>query len=120
MTINMNDRQINSISQRRALRKRYVRSVFSRKYSGVDVILLAETDSLHETSNGKASKRILKREFEIYGKEKFKRLSKISSSHIYNLRNTVVYKRANTVHADNGSEYINQYVSFVNGLDMNF
>ena len=91
----------------RALRKRYVRSVFSRKYSGADVILLAETDSLHETPNGKAIKKILKREFEIYGKEKFKRLSKISSSHIYNLRNTVVYKRVNKVYQKTKATKVN-------------
>lgn len=79
----------------RALRKRYVRRVFKTKYSGKDVILLAETDSLHDTPNGKTIKKILKREWEIYGNQEFKKLSEISVAHIYNFRKTVVYRRVN-------------------------
>lgn len=91
----------------RALRKRYVRSVFSRKYSGKDVILLAKTDSLHDTPNGKTIKRVLTREFEIYEKEEFKRLSQISISHIYNLRDTVVYKRVNKAYQETKATKVN-------------
>lgn len=79
----------------RVIRKRYLRHVFTRKYSGRDTILLAQTDSLHDIPNGKTTKKILEREWEIYQKEEFKALSGISVSHIYNLRGTVIYKRVN-------------------------
>src|SRR3989338_98169 len=46
----------------RVIRKRYHRHVFPRKYSLEDVALLAQTDALHDTPNGKAVKRILQRE----------------------------------------------------------
>lgn len=80
----------------RVVRKRYHRHVFPTKYSGGDLITLAQTDALHDTPNGKAIKRILQREMAVYQRLGFERLSGISVSHIYNLRRTVIYQRINT------------------------
>ena len=79
----------------KVVKKRYLRNVFSRKYLAKEIVLLAQTDELHDNPNGKTIKRILEREWQIFKKDEFKNLSKISASHIYNLRSTVVYKRVN-------------------------
>lgn len=84
------------LSNGRVVRKRYQRHVFTTKYSSGDVALLAQTDSLHDTPNGKAIKRILQREAEEYRRPGFERLSSISVSHIYNLRTAPLYRRINT------------------------
>ena len=40
----------------------------------------------HETLSGPATRRILQREFQEYGKAEFERLAAISNGHLYNLR----------------------------------
>lgn len=79
----------------KVVRKRYLRHVFSTKYSAVDLILLAQTEALHDTPNGRATKYILEREWSVYGKLEFKHLSLISVTHIYRLRKTFSYRRIN-------------------------
>jgi len=79
----------------RVTRRKYIRHVFPTKYSREDLTLLAETDVLHDTPNGKAIKHILEREAEEYGRPGFKNLSSISVSHIYNFRKEPIYKRVN-------------------------
>jgi hypothetical protein len=59
---------------------------FPRIYGPNDIALLIETDKAHSRLSGPATKTILKREYEVFGKKEYERLSKISSSHIYNLR----------------------------------
>lgn len=76
-------------------RKRYLRHVFPTKYSRDEVILLAKTDALHDTPNGKTIKRILQREGGEYQRPGFEKLSSISVSHLYNLRRKPDYKRIN-------------------------
>lgn len=85
-----------SIHTGRVVRKRYHRHVFPRKYSGTEISLLAKTDSLHDTPNGKTIKRILEREGSVYKRSGFEKLSSISTSHIYNLRRAPLYRRINT------------------------
>lgn len=80
----------------RVIRKQYHRHVFPKKYANDEIILLAKTDSLHDTPNGKTVKRILQREAEEFQRPGFERLSAISVSHIYNLRTTPLYRRINT------------------------
>lgn len=63
------------------------RNGFKRKYGSNDIALLIKTDIVHKTLNGRATKEILKREYEIFQKEKYENISKISVSHIYNIRN---------------------------------
>ena len=51
-----------------------------------DVLLLAETDTVHHTLSGPATKKILEREYTIYGNPAYERLARISVAHLYNLR----------------------------------
>jgi hypothetical protein len=74
-------------------RKPARRPSFHRCYTEHDVRLLAEVDAAHEDLSGPAVRYLLKREFEVYGNEKFRRLAKISSSHIYNLRKSAGYRK---------------------------
>lgn len=67
------------------------RNTFATIYDTNDVALLAETDNGHEKLSGPATKRILLREFEVFGNKKYEKLSKISISHIYNLRSKRQY-----------------------------
>jgi len=57
------------------------------KYKTEDIALLIKTDIAHKTPNGKSVQETLKREFSLFGKEEYRNISKISVSHIYNLRN---------------------------------
>lgn len=66
---------------------------FPGQYTEPDVQLLAAVDNAHERLSGPATKCILKREYQEYGKAEFARLSKISVSHIYNLRASPKYRR---------------------------
>lgn len=68
---------------------------FPKKYSRQEVTLLAKTDRLHEYPNGNALKVILKRLAVTFGLVAFVNLSKISVSHIYNLRKSREYLRIN-------------------------
>ena len=63
------------------------RSCFPLKYFPVDIALLIATDLAHDCLSGQATRVILKREYEIFNHEKYKTISRISASHIYNLRN---------------------------------
>ena len=60
-------------------------------YTKEDIELLAETDNLHERLAGPATKNILERELK-FGDIRYKRLSGISVSHIYNLRESPTYR----------------------------
>jgi len=82
----------------KVVRKRYVRHVFSTKYSAADIILLAQTESLHDTPNGQATKHILEREWRVYGKLEFEHLALISVAHIYRLRKKHTYRRINLIY----------------------
>ena len=68
------------------------RHKFPKKYTVEDVALLAETDMAHQRLAGPATKEILKREYEVYGKQEYGRIKEISIGHIYNLRGTRQYK----------------------------
>ena len=73
--------------------KPFRRRRFPSKYSEQDVALLAEVDRAHQRLSGPATQRILKREYEQYGKPEFARLAGISISHLYNLRHSVGYRK---------------------------
>lgn len=64
---------------------------FPKIYSPADTALLIKTDNLHLRLSGPATRGILKREYEKFGKEEYKNIAKISASHIYNLRETNQY-----------------------------
>jgi len=71
--------------------KRASRTSFARRYGPEDVALLAETDSLHDTLSGPATKVLLIRAFATFGDSRFAQLSQISVSHLYNLRASDLY-----------------------------
>lgn len=73
------------------------RTSFGRKYGPEDVALLAETDSLHDTLSGPATKVLLIRAFATFGDSRFARLSQISVSHLYNLRASEHYRKQRLV-----------------------
>lgn len=64
---------------------------FPRKYSPADIALLIKTDNAHNRLSGPATKNILIREYDIFGKKEYFNINRISSSHIYNLRKTRQY-----------------------------
>jgi hypothetical protein len=78
---------------RRIERKPAYRPEFRRRYSAQDIALLAEVDAAHQDLSGPAVRHILKREYEVYGKQEYQRLAEISASHIYNLRDTESYRK---------------------------
>src|ERR1700694_4955816 len=71
----------------------YQRHRFATKYTQADVALLAEVDRAHERMNGPATLRVLRREYEQYGKLEFVRLAGISVAHLYNLRGSSKYRK---------------------------
>ena len=80
----------------RIVAKESGRHVFPRRYAVTDVALLAETDTAHGHLSGPATRRIFERAHLVYGEAKYERLSGISVSHLYNLRDTRQY-RSNTL-----------------------
>lgn len=66
---------------------------FARKYTDSDIRLLAETDELHGTLSGHATKKICERACEVFGDRRYLPLVNISVSHIYNLRRSGAYSK---------------------------
>jgi len=73
--------------------KEYQRNKFERIYFYEDIQLLAKTDEAHQFLNGSATKTILQRQHKVFGKKEYENISKVSVSHLYNLRDSVPYKR---------------------------
>ena len=69
-----------------------VRYHFPRKYNPTDIALLIKTDNAHNRLSGPATKKILEREYNLFGKTEYQNISQISPSHIYNLRETRQYQ----------------------------
>lgn len=70
---------------------------FARKFTAADMALLAETDALHGTLSGPATKQLMQRAYGLYGDTRYQRLATVSVSHLYNLRAQAGY-RAKRVH----------------------
>ena len=73
------------------------RTSFARTYTSADVRLLAETDNLHSTLSGLATKKLMERACLIFGDVRYERLATISVAHLYNLRQRVGYQRLRQV-----------------------
>ncbi len=82
-------------AERGPLIKRYrgSRTSFARTYTSADVLLLAQTDSLHGTLSGLATKKLMERAFELFREVPYERLARISVAHLYNLRKRERYQR---------------------------
>jgi transposase InsO family protein len=78
-------------------RAEVVRECFPRRYTRADIELLARVDEAHEGLSGASVRRVLQREFEVYGRAEFERLAGISVGHIYNLRKTKLYRSRRVV-----------------------
>ncbi len=70
----------------------YQRHRFGARYTVEDIALLAEVDRAHERLSGPATRRIFEREYEQFGDVRYRRLAKISVSHLYNLRASARYR----------------------------
>ena len=66
---------------------------FARRYSDADARLLAELDQLHGTPCGAAAKKLCERMSQVHGDGRYEVLSRISVSHLYNLRKASGYRR---------------------------
>lgn len=62
------------------------KNVFPTLYNTGDIARLVETDNAHGRLSGPATKKILLREYAVFGKISYERISHISVPHIYNLR----------------------------------
>lgn len=76
----------------RLVAKQAVRHVFPKTYTPRDVELLAKTDNAHSRLSGPATKCIMAREYEVFGREEYGQLAHISVSHLYNLRDYPRYR----------------------------
>jgi transposase InsO family protein len=66
---------------------------FKRTYTSEDIRLLAKMDELYDTPCGHTIKKLCERAYTVFKEIKFERLSKISVSHIYNMRKSKTYTR---------------------------
>jgi len=71
---------------------KWQKGTFSAIYNEEDIALLHKVDSAHSLA-GPATKKIIQREYEIFGHEEYRKLANISVSHIYNLRHRPSYER---------------------------
>jgi hypothetical protein len=58
------------------------RRLFPIKYTAADLAALARVDEAHQRLSGPATRRILQREWKVFGKVEYERLAGISASHI--------------------------------------
>lgn len=66
---------------------------FLRRFITTDVAALANTDALHGTVSGLATKKLMERAFLVFTDARFERLAEISGSRLYNLRGGIPYQR---------------------------
>ena len=65
---------------------------FANRYTAADVALLAETEVLHGTLSGPATKKLMERAHQVFGDPRYERLAGISVSHLYNPRGSKLYQ----------------------------
>jgi transposase InsO family protein len=77
----------------KVVRKARTQHRFTRRYTDEDIRLLAYLDELHETPCGAVMKKLCERAYDAKQGLKYKRLAKISVSHLYNLRQSKHYQQ---------------------------
>jgi len=70
---------------------------FARRYTRADIRLLAEVDAALGQMSGAATRQVLRRQWEVFGDARFKRLSRLSNGHLYNLRQSRAYRNVRQV-----------------------
>jgi transposase InsO family protein len=78
--------------EKHIIKKGYRRTKFKTLYERADIILLAKTDEIFDFPSGPSLRQTCKRQYETFHKDEFKQLSRISASHIYNLRDNPDYR----------------------------
>ncbi len=86
------------ISQYRATgriedRRRGPKRPFARRYTKADIGLLAEVDETLGGMCGAVTRRLMQRQYAVFGDGRFERLSGLSNSHLYRLRQSTTYRR---------------------------
>jgi transposase InsO family protein len=76
----------------RVVKRERTQPTFPTIYTPEDIALVAEVDNAEGRRTGAALKKTLADMFHVYKDPRFERLSKISVSHLYNLRGTRVYQ----------------------------
>ena len=66
---------------------------FPRRYTKADIGLLAEVDATLGGLCGPVTRRVMQRQYEVFGDARFERLARLSNSHMYRLRQSVTYRR---------------------------
>lgn len=80
-------------AEKGSLKKALYRRVKPHKiYTTSDIKLLEKTDELHLRLSEDATKEILRREYEVFGKKEYQILSRVSHAHISNLRHADIYR----------------------------
>lgn len=79
--------------RRLAKRDRASRPSCARTYTRADVLLLADTDTLHGTLSGLATKKLMERAYGVFGDARYARLATVSVAHRYTLRQRAGYQR---------------------------
>jgi hypothetical protein len=72
--------------------KKRTQNSFERFYTVEDIGLLADVNDLYQGQNGAALKKVLQDMYVKYCDNRFERLSKISVSHLYNLKRTRIFQ----------------------------
>lgn len=93
----------------RVVARERTQPTFPTIYTPEDIALIAEVDNAEGRRTGGALRKTFADMFHLYGNKRFERLSKISVSHLYNLRGTRVYEsrsltytKTPTTHVDIG------------------
>jgi len=76
---------------KRVVQKKRTQPVFEHVYTSEDIALIIEVDNAEGRRTGGALKKTLADMFHLYGDKRFRRLSKISIAHVYNLRRSRQY-----------------------------
>lgn len=101
-------RLVSEYEERGTLRiKEYKRGSFEKIYTKADIELLASVDNTHKRLSGPATKKILKDEFDLFGKSEFERLKNISVAHLYRLRGTPRYREQSVVYSKTNPVKVN-------------
>ena len=74
-------------------RRRGPKRPFPRRYTKADIGLLAEVDETLGGLCGAVTRRLMQRQYEVFGDARFERLAGLSNSHLYRLRRSVTYRR---------------------------
>ena len=73
---------------------------FERRYTRVDIRLLAAVDAAMGQMSGPATRALralVRHQYEVFGDGRFERLAGLSNGHLYNLRRSVTCRRRRTV-----------------------